>query len=63
MIEIEQIDNQIKELQEQYKNVKGTETLVYSRVVGYYQPISCWNKGKRQEFEERKLFDLPEIDK
>lgn len=27
--------------------------LVYSRVVGYHNPIQMWNKGKRAEFEER----------
>ena len=30
---------------------------VYSRVVGYYRPIHNWNKGKRQEFNERVTFD------
>ncbi len=29
---------------------------VYSRVVGYYRPISNWNRGKAQEFDERKTF-------
>ena len=29
---------------------------VYSRIVGYYRPISQWNKGKAQEFQERKEF-------
>ena len=27
---------------------------VYSRVVGYYRPVSNWNIGKRQEFRERR---------
>jgi hypothetical protein len=31
---------------------------VYSRVVGYLRPISQWNNGKRQEFEDRKNFVL-----
>ena len=26
---------------------------VYSRVVGYLSPISEWNKGKKEEFEDR----------
>ena len=29
---------------------------VYSRVVGYYRPISNWNRGKKQEYTERKEF-------
>lgn len=34
----------------------GGDCEVYSRVVGYYRPVQCWNKGKRQEFEDRKEF-------
>lgn len=26
---------------------------VYSRVVGYFRPVSQWNPGKRSEFNER----------
>jgi len=29
---------------------------VYSRIVGYLRPIQNWNKGKRQEFKERKTY-------
>jgi ribonucleoside-triphosphate reductase len=29
------------------------QTEVYSRIVGYLRPVSTWNDGKRQEFEER----------
>jgi ribonucleoside-triphosphate reductase (formate) len=31
---------------------------VYSRIVGYLRPIQQWNKGKEQEFKERKAFKL-----
>lgn len=26
---------------------------VYSRIVGYLRPVSCWNPGKREEFGHR----------
>ncbi len=29
---------------------------VYSRVVGYYRPVIQWNKGKKEEFNNRKEF-------
>jgi ribonucleoside-triphosphate reductase (formate) len=29
---------------------------VYSRVVGYYRPVDQWNKGKQEEFKERKTY-------
>ncbi len=34
----------------------GKVTEVYSRIVGYFRPVSLWNKGKRQEFRERREF-------
>ncbi len=33
---------------------KGIPVEVFSRVVGYYRPVSQWNKGKREEFNNRK---------
>jgi ribonucleoside-triphosphate reductase len=34
----------------------GSETDVYSRVVGYYRPIKNWNRGKQEEFKDRLAF-------
>ncbi|NDL66387.1 ribonucleoside triphosphate reductase [Anaerotalea alkaliphila] len=36
----------------------GGETEVYSRVTGYYRPVSKYNSGKRLEFADRMRFDL-----
>lgn len=30
----------------------------YSRVVGYFRPVNQWNKGKREEFNERVEYKL-----
>jgi len=37
-------------------NYKKTE--VYSRIVGYLRPVSQWNKGKQEEFSQRKEFKV-----
>ncbi len=34
----------------------GAETEIYSRIVGYFRPISQWNRGKYEEFGNRKMF-------
>lgn len=36
---------------------------VYSRVVGYFQPISHYNPGKQEEFRERHYLDMNKIEK
>lgn len=45
-----------------YENNKSLENykecIVYSRIVGYMQPVQNWNKGKSQEFKERKTFTI-----
>jgi len=41
-------------------NSKTTECEVYSRVVGYLRPVIQWNRGKQQEFSDRKTFDIKE---
>ena len=33
---------------------------LWSRPVGYLRPIQHWNKGKKQEFKERKEFKIEE---
>ena len=33
-----------------------TKCSVWSRSMGYIRPVLFFNVGKRQEFEERKLF-------
>ena len=39
----------------------GQKTEVYSRVCGYFRPVSNWNKGKKEEFKDRKLFDVAKV--
>lgn len=34
----------------------GEKTEVFSRIVGYYRPVSNWNKGKREEYSQRVEF-------
>jgi ribonucleoside-triphosphate reductase (formate) len=36
----------------------GKEAEVYTRVVGYYRPVSMWNKGKQAEYQDRVVFGL-----
>jgi len=35
----------------------GAECEVYSRVVGYFRPVSQWNDGKQSEFSIRKTYE------
>ena len=38
------------------KDEERTRCEVYSRVMGYHRPVSCWNVGKQQEFADRRMF-------
>lgn len=53
---LEEIDAEIAETKAALKDVHGTQTEVYARIVGYYRAVRNWNKGKRDEFDHRKLF-------
>lgn len=37
----------------------GAKTEIYSRVTGYFRPVSNWNKGKKEEFKDRVTFLVP----
>ncbi|MEK7503470.1 MAG: ribonucleoside triphosphate reductase [Patescibacteria group bacterium] len=34
---------------------------VYSRIVGYLRLVQQWNKGKQEEFKDRKVLNIPEF--
>ena len=39
----------------------GKACEVWSRVTGYLRPVENYNEGKRQEYADRKKFDVPEF--
>jgi anaerobic ribonucleoside-triphosphate reductase len=41
---------------------KRTICEVYSRVVGYMMPVSQWNPGKKQEWKNRRLYEIRKED-
>ena len=43
--------------------MKKVPTMIYSRVVGYFQPVGQWNKGKKEEYRQRKEFSIAKIKK
>jgi len=44
---------------EGFAALKRVPCEVYSRIVGYLRPVRDWNRGKQQEFSERKMYNLP----
>ena len=40
------------------KKPNRTKCEVYARIVGYFRPINQWNDAKREEFNDRKTFDI-----
>jgi ribonucleoside-triphosphate reductase (formate) len=41
--------------------MKQIQCYIYSRVVGYFQPIINWNPGKKSEFADRVTYSLDVI--
>lgn len=38
------------------KNEERTVCEIWTRVMGYYRPVSAFNKGKKSEYSERVCF-------
>lgn len=36
----------------------GKPTEVWSRIVGYYRPVQNWNRGKQEEYRERRTYRI-----
>ena len=41
--------------------MKKIKTEIYSRISGYYRPVSQYNKGKQSEYSERRKIKVPEV--
>ena len=39
---------------------KRQKCTVYARVCGFITPLDNWNKGKRQEYNDREMFNVSE---
>ncbi len=63
MEEVKKIDEKINLLEKERSEVKGRETEVYTRIVGYYRAVKNWNKGKREEYNHRICFSSLEHEK
>lgn len=38
------------------EKIKAYPTIVYSRVVGWMTPVENFNKGKKAEYNDRKVY-------
>jgi len=56
MRNLEDIENELAAAREALSSVEGTPAEVYSRIVGYYRSVRNWNRGKREEYGERRLY-------
>jgi len=57
MRNLEAIETELAKAREALSAVKGTPAEVYSRIVGYYRSVRNWNKGKREEYSQRVMFE------
>jgi len=57
MRDLETIDRELAQAREELSHVDGTPAEVYSRIVGYYRSVRNWNRGKREEYGERRMFN------
>ncbi|MDR1389262.1 MAG: hypothetical protein LBJ31_04735 [Treponema sp.] len=57
MRNLEAIENELSQAREALSRVKGTPSEVYSRIVGYYRSVRNWNRGKREEYGERLVYE------
>lgn len=60
MRDLNTVNSEIDELKKSLLEVKGTPTEVYTRIVGYYRSVKNWNRGKKEEYGLRKLFNVPD---
>jgi hypothetical protein len=58
MLTIESINKQIADKKALLDQVKGTDTEVYTRIVGYYRATRNFNLGQEAQRKQRKGFKI-----
>ncbi len=53
-----ELEQKLAALKKMLDTVEGSQTEVYSRIVGYYRSVKNWNAGKRHEYTRRKMYNL-----
>jgi ribonucleoside-triphosphate reductase len=59
---LEDVEKDLAQAKEDLSSEKGTPAEVYSRIVGYYRSVRNWNRGKREEYGERRLYDVSRLE-
>lgn len=54
-----ELEERLVALKSELASAEGTDTEVYSRIVGYYRAVRNWNAGKREEYAHRKVYSMP----
>jgi len=52
-------DNETTSVEPQLNPSERTRCEVWTRVMGYYRPVSMWNAGKQSEYADRRAFLEP----
>jgi len=60
MRSLKEVESEIAMVKKALEEVRGSETEVYARIVGYYRSVRNWNEGKREEFGHRVMFEMEE---
>ena len=47
--------------EEKPPTIKVIPCEVFSRIVGYIRPLRNWNVGKKREWADRQVYDVPEV--
>ena len=58
MTKIKELEEQLKEVEQELENKVVQECEVYSRVVGYYRPIKQWNVGQQERWSNQEFFEV-----
>jgi ribonucleoside-triphosphate reductase len=59
---LEEVEKDLERAREALASAEGSPAEVYSRIVGYYRSVRNWNRGKREEYGERRLYDLSRLE-
>lgn len=58
MNDVEKIDNKIDELKLKMESAGANTAEIYQKITGYARPVSQWNLGKKEEYKDRREYNM-----
>lgn len=58
MDKVKELEDKINEVKLKMENAGNNTAEIYQKITGYARPVSQWNLGKKEEYKDRREYNM-----